>query len=91
MLKRFAGLIVMLVIIGIAGLAGTAENHYKMDATVYSVETDEVVFEDETGNLFSILETDTTYKVGDNVRIKFDANNTIDNRKDDKIVKVKRL
>ncbi len=91
MLKRFAGLIIMVTIIGIAGLAGTWENHYKMDATVYSVEADEVMFEDETGNLFSILETETAYKVGDNVRIKFNANNTIDNRKDDKIVKVERL
>lgn len=90
-IKIFNVIIVLVIITTILLVNDYCERYYTMDANVYSVEKNEILFEDETGNLFSILATDTTYKVGERVIIKFDTNNTINNRKDDKIVKVERL
>ena len=62
---------------------------YKMDATVYSINGNEITLEDVTGNLFSYYGDTDNLHIGQTCKIKFDHNGTESNREDDIILSVK--
>lgn len=62
---------------------------YKMDATVYSINGNEITLEDVTGNLFSYYGDTNNIHIGQACKVKFDHNGTESNRYDDRIVSVK--
>ena len=68
---------------------GYQDTHYETTAKVYSVDTSETIFIDGAGYLWAV--TDTDYKVGEFVELKFENNRTDYTRNDDKIVNVIRL
>ena len=80
------GLILLLAFV----LTGYNETHYSMTGTVVTTSYNgEVCIEDTTGNLWEVLETD--YCRGDKVRMMFFTDGTDTTRKDDTIVKVKKI
>jgi len=62
---------------------------YKMDATIYSINGNEITLEDTTGNLFSYYGDTDSLHIGQTCKVKFDHNGTESNRKDDIILSVK--
>ena len=80
------GLILLLAFV----LTGYNETHYSMTGTVVTTSYNgEVCIEDTTGNLWEILDTD--YCRGDKVRIMFFTDGTDTTRKDDIIVRIKKI
>ena len=73
---------------GLLALASYITTHYDRDAHVSAITADEVVFEDESGNLWGIDLTDE-YAVGQNVTLKMNTNGTDSDIYDDYIVEVK--
>lgn len=74
--------------IALLALASHITTHYDRDAHVSAITADEVVFEDESGNLWGIDLTDE-YAVGQRVTLKMHTNGTDSNIYDDYIVEVK--
>lgn len=68
-------------------LCGWYEGHYSIDATVDKVVGQEILFVDSAGYIWSVYDLD--YKVGDEVKLYFSANGTIDSREDDIIEKIR--
>lgn len=62
---------------------------YKMDATVYSINGNEITLEDVKGNLFSYYGDTDNLHIGQACKVKFDHNGTESNREDDIILSVK--
>ena len=83
------GFATIAVLISIFVWASYNDTHYSTVAEVYMIEDSETIFVDGAGYLWSAL--DTEYKKGEFVELYFDNNCTDYTRKDDKIVKIKRL
>ena len=81
-------MLVMLFALLIAG--GLADTRYNTTAKVYSQENDVTLLVDGAGYVWAVMDRpDLT--IGDFVTIYFDNNCTDYTRKDDKILKIKRL
>jgi len=78
---------IVVIFILIPGIVGNIETHYTMDSVVIQTNTNEIVVEDTTGNVWS-FEGDN-YKVGERVQAVFFTNYTDNTRNDDIIVNVK--
>lgn len=65
------------------------EATYTMDAEIYSINGNEIVLEDITGNLFSYYGDTDNLHIGQTCKVKFANKATESNRYDDTIVSVK--
>ena len=74
------------IILAIFAICGFAETHYSMKAKVIATKNNSTIFEDVTGNLWETYDTD--YFEGQEVRLFFYDNGTVDDRTDDIIDKV---
>lgn len=81
------GLLALIAIIIILGIVGKVENEYTITATVTEISEDKAYTETEKGIEYC-LEPNNDLKVGDKVKVTMFTNYT-DNRKDDKVLKVK--
>lgn len=83
--------IVFFAIVWFLSIGDTIDHNYTMWCNVYEVNGDEVLFIDDTGNIWAI-ENDRgiEYTEGERVKIYFFDNYTTD-RKDDEITKVKKI
>lgn len=73
----------------VPGIAGTLENRYSLKGWIIEIESDEILVEDITGNIWAFF--GDGYAEGESVRITFDSNYTEENRLDDKIIKVTKM
>ncbi len=85
--KGLSALLAIVGFIALLALASHITTHYDRDAHVSAITADEVVFEDESGNLWGIDLTDE-YAVGQSVTLKMHTNGTDSNIYDDYIVEV---
>ena len=87
LLVTIVGIIVFFVF---PAVADTCQSYYTQYGQIYLCDIDETLIVDATGNVWSIDATDE-FNEGDTVKIKFYTNHTDYTRKDDAIVKIKRV
>jgi len=86
---RLASIFVLMSMVEILCWASYEDTLYKTTAEVYDVDATGTLLIDGTGNVWEV--TDTHYKKGQFVEIKFNNNRTDYTRNDDKIINVKVL
>ena len=62
------------------------EATYTIKGTVYSINGNEITFEDTTGNLFSCYTEDSDVRKGEKFVLKFDHKGTESDRSDDGLI-----
>ena len=92
MMKKLAkGLLVTILITGLAFGCYTEHNYIKPNCEVINVNNEEVLIEDLNGNLWN-FKGEHSFKIGDKVKMKMFDNGTQGHSEDDvikKIIKVK--
>ena len=83
------GTIGFIIFLAILVFADTYQTRYTQYATVLSVDDNETLFVDAIGDIWSV--DDTNYHKDEIVKIKFFNNCTDNTRKDDVILKVKKV
>ena len=86
---HLTAIFMLLFTIGMLCWTSYEDTLYKTTAEVYDVDATGTLFVDGTGNVWEV--TDTNYKKGQFVEIKFNNNRTDYTRNDDKIINVKIL
>ena len=81
-------LILVAVVSALSG-ANYVEHHYTREDCVVIQDCDKcITFEDKNGHRWDMYDENNEFQVGDIADLKMHDNNTIDNIKDDEIVKV---
>ena len=87
-IKEFiSGMSIIGFIIGALLIGGYIDTHYKREAIVVDVVSDEVVVVDKFGNKWSFISDG--YKVNDNVTLVIYNNTTMNTTVDDEIIDIK--
>jgi len=87
--KKFGGILLVLIIVGVVLIGGYIETHYTIKAKVADVTNEVVTFEDnKTGNLWQWkIEEGESWTLGENVKLSMNTNCT-DGIKDDYICRI---
>lgn len=89
-IAKFISAIVSIIMFLVpVGIEGTLEDRYTNFGTIIEIEDEAILVEDYTGNVWEF--EGTGFKINDKVKITFSANHTDNTRKDDKIIKVKKV
>lgn len=89
MIKVAFRITIIVGFLGVIGFGGRLENHYTRQMTVIETNDSKVTLLDNTGNTWVLF--DDGYETGEKVKVTMHTNYTINNIKDDRIVKVKPL
>lgn len=88
-MKRMKGLFYLVVIIGIGIVSSFVANNYTRECVVSEVDSNVVTFTDTNGNDWEWeIEEGQSFRVNENVKLRMNINNTVDNVTDDVIVRV---
>lgn len=90
-LRATIGTVVAIIFLGLAGIAGGYETHYKMNCEVVKIENNICYVEDERGECYGFEQKKDSYEVGDKLKVTFFTNCTDSNIYDDEIEKVKKV
>lgn len=88
MKNLICGIVVTVLTLIALGIGGDIENHYTVNAKVVSVNSYEIIFEDENGEWWSWEEENPTAQIGAECKLKMYINGTDRNIYDDEIVKI---
>lgn len=89
MIKVAFRITIIVGFLGVIGFGGRLENHYTREMVVTKVENNKVTLLDNTDNTWILF--DDGYETGEKLMVTMHTNYTINNIKDDRIVKVKPL
>ena len=85
------GLFVIILLIMMFTFCNKIERHYTMEATITGVENEMIILEDKQGHIWRWINYKRDLKEGQKVKLIFFDKGTEEIRKDDEIIKFKRL
>lgn len=83
------GILFIILFIVVLAFCSHFERHYSIDAQVYKVENNIVIFEDKLGELWEYEDYEEEVTEGQSVKLTFYDNGTDRTRLDDEITKIK--